>query len=273
MEQRESMLWDLSTLPAIIRSGYFPMMPSSFKHTYQARTHAIHMYDYSAKFRISGEEYELQPGDITFSPAGLISAYELARQGGHWCIHFHLPPQGGPAFGLPLHIKTGPRAAYYRDRFKTISTYHYRESARENQKQIYKTRASAIFLELVMSLSEPGDSQSRPRQRHSDRAMEALLSHIEGHLDAPLSALALAEKASLSQNYLASLFRRQFNMSIRQYILSRRMESAKHLLQTTPATIKLIGNKVGIPDAQHFNKCFRRHVGMAPSRYRNDTSS
>jgi AraC-like DNA-binding protein len=247
------------------------MPVSDFDHVYQAQTHAIHLYDYTAKFCINDREYDLKPGDITFSPAGMDSAYQLARPGGHWCIHFFLPARGGPIQNLPLYMETGARAGYYRDRFKAIATLHHRGSLTENQQQVFKARAAAIFLELVLSLFTLQADAIRTRQRYSDHAMEKLLAHMENHLGEPLNVPALAKKVGLSQNYLAALFRRTFSMSIQQHLMLRRMESARHLLQTTSATVKVIGGQVGIPDAQHFNKCFRRSTGVSPSRFREES--
>lgn len=258
-------------LPSIRLCGYFPMLVSRQDQPYQSHHHhAIHLYDYHAKFRIAGHAYNLKPGDITFSPAGVRSVYQLDEPGGHWCIHFTLPRGGGPIQNIPLYLETGTRAGYYRDRFKAIATQHYRGSLTENQQQVFKARAAAIFLELVLSLFTLRTDTNRTRQRFSDHALETLLSHIESHLDTPLNVPALAKEVGLSQNYLAAVFRRTYSMSIQQYLLSRRMESARHLLQTTPATIKVIGGKVGIPDAQHFNKCFRRCVGVSPCRFRDE---
>lgn len=263
-----SMPWDLSAMPVLVRCGYFPMMPAGFEHVYQAATNAIHLYDYDAKFRIGGAEYPLKSGDITFSPARECSAYELARAGGHWCIHFHLPGRGGPVQHLPVHLDTGAGAGYYRDRFKAIATHHNRGAVTDEQLQVCKARAAAIFLEMVLSLFTLRTPSKGPRQRYSDGALEKLLSYIENHLDEPLSIPELSGRVRLSQNYLAVRFRKNFGMSIQQYIHSRRMESASHLLQTSTATIKMIGAKVGVPDAQHFNKSFRRYSGVSPSRYR-----
>lgn len=269
MKASGSMLWDLSALPVIEKSGYFPMLASGFDHTYKAPTHAIHMYDYHAKFRIAGREYQLKPGDITFSPAGMVSAYKLDQQSGHWCIHFYLPEKDRMIQRLPLHLETGARAGYYRDRFKAIATYHNRGARTENRQKIFKARASAMFTELVLSLFDlHDDSVQIKRQRHSHQAIEDLLSYIESHLAESLMVPDLARRINLSHNYMAALFRESFGMSIQQYIQSRRIESAKHLLHTTAASIKVIGSRVGIPDAQHFNKCFRRHIGISPSRYR-----
>ena len=269
------MVWDLSVLPVIERCGYFPMLPSGFDHIYQAPTHAIHLYDYTGRIRIGRSEFTLHPGDITFSPAGVRSAYKLTEPGGHWCIHFHLPAHGGPTQNLPLHLETGTRSAHYRDLFKAIATHHHRGGQTERQQQVFTAQAATLFQELVLSLFALQDvsSSAAARYRHSDQALEVLLAYIEGHLAEVLGVPMLARHVQLSQNYLATLFRQRFGMSLPRYILLRRIESARHLIQTTPVTIKMVGSQVGIPDAQHFNKCFRRHTGVAPSRFRAESST
>ena len=69
----------------------------------------------------------------------------------------------------------------------------------------------------------------------------------------------------MSQNYLSQLFRKQYGVTIQHYTLIRRMEVAKHLLVTTNERVKEIGVRVGLPDAQYFNKVFRRMSGTSPN--------
>ena len=54
-------------------------------------------------------------------------------------------------------------------------------------------------------------------------------------------------------------------MTIQRFHLQRRIERAQMLLVATNMPIHRIGQLVGMPDPQYFNKSFRRCTGMPPS--------
>jgi len=57
-------------------------------------------------------------------------------------------------------------------------------------------------------------------------------------------------------------------VTVQQYIANRRMELARHLLNTSQMSIKEIGAEIGWADPQHFNKQFHRLAGLSPSAAR-----
>jgi transcriptional regulator GlxA family with amidase domain len=61
-------------------------------------------------------------------------------------------------------------------------------------------------------------------------------------------------------------------MTIDRFRLVQRVELARLLLSSTTLPIREIGARVGMPDAQHFNKVFRSVVGLPPSACRRDAS-
>ena len=68
--------------------------------------------------------------------------------------------------------------------------------------------------------------------------LQTLIEAVEARLMEPLAVPELAEMASLSQNYLARVFRLRYGMTIPHFILLRRIELARHLLATSKVTIK-----------------------------------
>ena len=77
----------------------------------------------------------------------------------------------------------------------------------------------------------------------------------------------LAERAKRSPGTIARKFKEAHRTTLTQYLLLRRIDRAKSLLATTTLTIFEIGSAVGIPDAQYFNKQFRKCTGISPIRY------
>jgi AraC-like DNA-binding protein len=59
-----------------------------------------------------------------------------------------------------------------------------------------------------------------------------------------------------------------FQQNTRQYIISRRLTYAQHLLQNTDKTISIIAKETGFYDIAHFSRVFKKAFGMSPKDYR-----
>jgi len=59
--------------------------------------------------------------------------------------------------------------------------------------------------------------------------------------------------------------RRHLGSTIPHHRLRLRIQTARHLLETSTLGIAAVARRVGLPDAQHFNKVFRRFAGLSPT--------
>jgi AraC-like DNA-binding protein len=84
----------------------------------------------------------------------------------------------------------------------------------------------------------------------------------------PLDVRALAREAHVSPRHFSRSFRRVFGETPYQYLLSRRLERARHLLRTTDRTVAEICLDVGFTSVGSFTTTFRRHVGVSPTTFR-----
>lgn len=72
-----------------------------------------------------------------------------------------------------------------------------------------------------------------------------------------------------SPNYLSNIFSKETGMTIKSYIIAKRMERAKELLVKTEKNIGAIAAEVGYKNAQHFSTVFSKQTGVTPTNYRN----
>jgi two-component system response regulator YesN len=78
----------------------------------------------------------------------------------------------------------------------------------------------------------------------------------------------LAEIANLSASRLNHLFKEEMGLTIRQYVKTKRLETARDLLQETNLRIKEICFRIGISDSTHFVRDFKKFSGLYPKGYR-----
>ncbi len=125
-----------------------------------------------------------------------------------------------------------------------------------------------LWLALHMEKQEANSNRKR-----IDRAVEEVALYIVRHFDQHLDGAALAKEVGMNQNYLSAAFHERYGMTIRHYLLLHRIQYAKGLLETTTLPIKCVGDRVGMPNPQHFNKQFRHVTGLSPSEVRDPKNS
>jgi AraC-like DNA-binding protein len=103
-----------------------------------------------------------------------------------------------------------------------------------------------------------------PLARHLLRARDL----VDSRYAEPLDLEALAQAAHVSPRHFSRSFRRTFGETPHQYLLSRRIERARHLLRTTDRRVAEICLEVGFTSVGSFTTTFRRHVGVSPTVYR-----
>src|SRR5262245_43350549 len=101
-------------------------------------------------------------------------------------------------------------------------------------------------------------------ERHLLRARDL----IDGHYAQPLDLRSMANAAHVSPRHFSRSFSRTFGETPYQYLLSRRLERARHLLRTTSRSVAEICLDVGFTSVGSFTTTFSRHVGVSPTTFR-----
>ena len=78
----------------------------------------------------------------------------------------------------------------------------------------------------------------------------------------------VASAAGLSAGHFSKVFRDETRMMAKEFVTRIRIEVARHLLRETRDTLEVIAERVGLCDAPHLARIFRRHTGGTPGAYR-----
>jgi two-component system response regulator YesN len=105
------------------------------------------------------------------------------------------------------------------------------------------------------------------RRKSSHQMIKKILETVDQMLAEDLSLHSLAEQLYVNSSYLSRLFKKETGESFSGYVLVRRMERAKELLQSD-AKVYDAANAVGYRDISYFAKVFRKYWGVAPSELR-----
>jgi AraC family transcriptional regulator len=109
-----------------------------------------------------------------------------------------------------------------------------------------------------------GQDGALPRARLRD-----VVDYIEEHLDVSPTLEQMAAVARVSPYHFARQFKRATGLPPHQYVIMRRIERARQLLQGDGAfSLAQIAAHVGFSDQSHFSRHFKRLVGVTPGQFR-----
>ncbi|MDR1977473.1 MAG: helix-turn-helix domain-containing protein [Synergistaceae bacterium] len=94
------------------------------------------------------------------------------------------------------------------------------------------------------------------------------LAYIDAHYWKGVDMKSVAEEVSLSCYYFSRLFKKEVGVNFSQYILHKRLELAKQMLEETDRFITDIAVTVGFQEHSYFGKIFKQLTGDTPSEYR-----
>jgi AraC family transcriptional regulator len=92
--------------------------------------------------------------------------------------------------------------------------------------------------------------------------------YIDAHLDTETSLADLANVAKLSPFHFARSFKNSFGEPPHRYLMHRRIERAKALLDDPAKSVMEIAHAVGFSDPASFAAAFHKAVGTTPTSYR-----
>lgn len=91
--------------------------------------------------------------------------------------------------------------------------------------------------------------------------------------DPGVTVAELAQVAAYSEGQLRRLFHSHLGLSPHAFLQSRRLEAARHLLETTDLPVGSIAARLGFGSAPHFTRLYKQAFGLAPRDYRRHLDS
>ena len=94
--------------------------------------------------------------------------------------------------------------------------------------------------------------------------------YIDEHLAEDISVSSIATNLYITPNYFSRLFKRITGEGCNEYIVRKRIEKARSLLETTSIKTGKIAMMVGYRDTNYFSLAFKKHTGKSPTKYREE---
>ena len=104
----------------------------------------------------------------------------------------------------------------------------------------------------------PGDKQQK---------LQPVLEYMSRHCNQPLNNDQLAEVAGMSTVYFRKLFTQVMGVSPIAYARQLRIEKAKQMLHSDYGSLSQVALSLGYANLYDFSRDFKKHTGIAPSKY------
>ncbi len=124
-----------------------------------------------------------------------------------------------------------------------------------------------VFVRQVMRLViEQRDNERKRQQRE---LLTKAIGFIDEHYsDDSISLDRVAKKVNISPNYFSAMFSQEVGQTFVEYLTSKRIGEAKHMLRHTDKRSSEIAAAVGYKDPHYFSFVFKKVSGCTPSEYR-----
>lgn len=96
---------------------------------------------------------------------------------------------------------------------------------------------------------------------------------VAEHYDEPSPVAGMVAVSGLSERSFKRRFKMATGLSPMDYVLTLRLEEAKHILETTAEPVAAVAEQVGYQDAAFFSRKFQQRVGITPAQYRRKFSA
>jgi len=250
--------------------GYYPKA----RHHYRERMHGIDQHiliycvDGKGFARIKNEEYQLDPGDFIFVPAGTPHQYQ-ANEITPWTIYWvHFKGEVASntikTFLLKNIVFRG-RANYHHSRI------HLFEDMYANLKMGYSKDNlgyANMCLQYFLTTFIFNENYNIADKKQSSDLINCSINFMQENIDKMLTLKSLSDCVHLSASHFSFLFRKKTGFSPIEHFNHLKVQKACQYLLFTDLRIKEIADKLGIDDQYYFSRMFTKVMGMSPVAYK-----
>lgn len=135
----------------------------------------------------------------------------------------------------------------------------------ENYEAICNNLLECLVLFMIRKTK---DSLTFKPVKKTIRECRFIEQYMEEHFSEDITLQTLSELTYMNKYYLVHAFKEYKGMSPISFLIGRRLQEAKYLLETSNYSIAKIALAVGFSSQSYFAQVFRKEVGISPNQYR-----
>ena len=150
-------------------------------------------------------------------------------------------------------------------------TLHYFEELRETLSDVNPENAAeririseGILCQMLLTARD----ELHRHQRAEVSTAERIKDFIDSGLSYDMTLDDIVRHFYLNKSYISSIFSGKYGYTPKQYILDRKMQAARTMLEEDYDTIAEIADTLHFSSSQHFSASFKKSTGVSPDAYR-----
>lgn len=126
--------------------------------------------------------------------------------------------------------------------------------------------ANCIAKTIILKILQM--SLDKEQATESNEFVKSVQQYLDDHYLEDINLDEYYNSLPFSKYYISRLFKTCMGITPINYIISKRMDLARELLNNTDKKIQDIANEVGYKDIYYFTKTFKKEIGVSPTKYR-----
>lgn len=156
------------------------------------------------------------------------------------------------------------------DRLDTLLSWAY--DYQKTDKPLYHSLLKSFLLFIVNRYSSNEYLSTQQIANANTQLLISLIQHLDKQRSYSITVSEAAKQCGWSESYFSRVFKSIFGVPFKDFILTRKLSIAVHLLSTTDLKIADIAYQSGFTDSAYFCARFRSVLGATPKQFRSNTS-
>ena len=231
---------------------------------------------------VSGQTYELAPGDIFLIPSGEPHSLTAPTRGARFIFLFEfdqiLAIKGASyissLLSKPLLINRSTCPGIYAEESGILTRIctEYLHDGSLRDVTIYSQLLNLFIIYARDRLNYDGSVAaplpSHPGGRNYVERFDAVFSYLDRHFAEDLTLEDVAAVAGFSKFHFSRTFKQLSGTNFYEYLCHRRIKSSENLLMQPGLSISQIALQSGFSSVSTFNRTFKKMKGCTPTQYR-----
>lgn len=243
----------------------------TYNHKIPNEYHLHFVLGGAGSLTVDGTRYELKTDDIFLIPKGIPIKYNADHKKPWEYMWITFDGEMAETYlgyaGLSARtptIRSPIPTQLYLPMIKKVLDTNQLTFANEIKRVGYLYEILSTLIEMQSTLKTSG-KYDYPIDTYVDYALQ----YIKINYD-HIRVQDIADYIGINRSYLTSIFKKQLNVSPKEYLMRYRLGIAASQLSETTLSIQEIAVNIGYDNPLTFSKTFKQEYGVSPRRYREE---
>lgn len=235
------------------------------KHAHKNYYHLFYFVSGTGAFLIGEETYPILPGSCFLLPPGIVHGLEDSTEKDLLSYEVKFTVQDGwLAERLQTELVCQDQGDFFRICVEAVHKNGL--SHQEERRNMANHFLCALLTEMGQTKPEQKNSELIDTGAYSVPTVE-IITYIESNYMHHIYLDDIAEHVQYNRNYMCSLFKSDTGHTVVDYLNYVRIRKACEYILYSDIGFSQICYRVGFSNLSHFNRTFKKLVGVTPSAY------